>query len=93
MLIRHLNRNIENVAEYASLESGERSELELEKGPRYSFMRVSQVMLAVRFYPWVRKTPLEEGMVTHSSVLAWKIPWTEEPGRLWSIRSRRVIHD
>ena len=57
MLIRHLNRNIESVAEYASLESGEGSKLELEKGPWYSFMRVSQVMLAVGFYPWVRKTP------------------------------------
>ena len=29
--------------------------------------------------------PLEEGMETHSSILAWRIPWTEEPGRLWSI--------
>ena len=28
---------------------------------------------------------LEEGMATHSSILAWRIPWTEEPGRLWSI--------
>ena len=28
---------------------------------------------------------LEEGMATHSSTLAWRIPWTEEPGRLWSI--------
>ena len=31
--------------------------------------------------------PLEEGMVTHSSVLAWKIPWTEEPGRRQSMES------
>ena len=30
------------------------------------------------FDPWVRKIPLEEGMATHSSVLAWEIPWTEE---------------
>ena len=29
--------------------------------------------------------PLEEGMATHSSILAWRIPWTEEPGRLWSM--------
>ena len=29
-----------------------------------------------------QKDPLEEGMVTHSSILAWKIPWTEEPGKL-----------
>ena len=33
---------------------------------------------------------LEEGMATHSSILAWKIPWTEEPGRLQSIGSQRV---
>ena len=32
-----------------------------------------------------REDPLEEGMATHSSVLAWRIPWTEEPGGLWSI--------
>ena len=37
-----------------------------------------------------REDPLEEGMVTHSSILAWKIPWTEEPGRLQSMRSQRV---
>ena len=38
------------------------------------------------FHPWVREDPLEEGMATHSSILAWRIPWTEEPGRLQSIR-------
>ena len=32
-------------------------------------------------------------MVTHSSILAWRIPWTEEPGRLQSIESQRVGHD
>ena len=37
--------------------------------------------------------PLEEGMVTHSSILAWRIPWTEEPGRLQSIGSQRVGRD
>ena len=37
--------------------------------------------------------PLEEGMATHSSVLAWRIPWTEEPGGLQSIASQRVGHD
>ena len=35
---------------------------------------------------------LEEGMATHSSILAWRIPWTEEPGGLWSIGSHRVRH-
>ena len=36
---------------------------------------------------------LEKEMATHSSILAWKIPWTEEPGRLWSMGSQRVGHD
>ena len=34
--------------------------------------------------------PLEEGMATYSRILAWRIPWTEEPGRLWSIRLQKV---
>ena len=37
--------------------------------------------------------PLEEAMATHCSILAWKIPWTEEPGRLWSMGSQIVGHD
>ena len=37
--------------------------------------------------------PLEKEMATHSSILAWKIPWTEDPGRLQSVGSQRVGHD
>ena len=37
--------------------------------------------------------PLEESIVTHSSSLAWEIPWTEEPGGLYSMGSQRVRHD
>ena len=37
--------------------------------------------------------PLEKGMATHSSILAWRIPWTEEPGGLQSMGSQRVEHD
>ena len=37
-----------------------------------------------------QQDPLEEGMATHSSILARRIPWTEEPGRLQSMRSQRV---
>ena len=37
--------------------------------------------------------PLEKGMATRSSILAWRIPWTEEPGRLQSMRSQKVGHD
>ena len=40
-----------------------------------------------------RADPLEEGMATHSSILAREIPWTEEPGQLWSIGLHRVRHD
>ena len=36
---------------------------------------------------------LEEGIATHSTVLAWRIPWTEEPDGLYSIGSQRVGHD
>ena len=37
--------------------------------------------------------PLEKGMGTHSSILAWRIPWTEEPGGLQSVGSQRAGHD
>ena len=37
--------------------------------------------------------PLEKEMATHSSILAWEIPWTEEPGRLQSMGSQKVGHD
>ena len=40
-----------------------------------------------------QKDPLEEGMATHSSILAWRIPWTEEPDRLQYVGSQRVKHD
>ena len=40
-----------------------------------------------------QEDPLEKGMATHSGILAWRIPWTEEPGGLWSIGSQRVEHN
>ena len=40
-----------------------------------------------------RKDPLEKEMATHSSILLWEIPWTEEPSRLQSMGSQRVRHD
>ena len=42
------------------------------------------------FNPWVGKIPLEEGMATHTSILAWRIPWTEEPGGSYNARGRKV---
>ena len=47
--------------------------------------------MCVRFLGW--EDPLEEGMATHSSILAWRIPWTEEPGGLLSMGSHRIGHD
>ena len=40
-----------------------------------------------------REDPLEKEMATHYSILAWRIPWTEEPGGLQSVGSQRVRHD
>ena len=40
-----------------------------------------------------REDPLEEKMATHSNILAWKIPWTEEPGELQSIGLQRIGHN
>jgi len=61
----------------------------------------SQVTLLVKNLPAIAggirslgwEDPLEEGMATHSSVLAWRIPWREEPGGLQSIGLQRVGHD
>ena len=62
----------------------------------------SQVAQLVKNPPAMQETlvqslswedPLEEGMATHSSILAWRIPWTEEPGGLQSMGSQRVGHN
>ena len=45
----------------------------------------------VRYLGW--EDPLEEGMATHYNILAWRIPWTEEPDGLQSMVLRRVGHD
>ena len=45
------------------------------------------------FDPWAWEEPLGKEMATHSSILDWEIPWTEEPGRLQSMGSHRVRHD
>ena len=45
------------------------------------------------FDPWVGKIPLEQDMATHSSILAWRIPWTEEPSRLQSMGMQRAGRD
>ena len=60
---------------------------------------VVQVVKSLPAMPetWVQslgqEDPLEKGMATHSSILSWRIPWTEEPGKLQSMGSQRVGHD
>ena len=50
-------------------------------------------MQETRFQSLGGEDPLEKEMATHSSTLAWRIPWTEEPGGLQSMGSQRVVHD
>ena len=65
-------------------------------------MGASPAAQMVKRLPTMRETrarslsledPLEKEMATYSGILAWKIPWTEEPGRLQSMGSQRVRHD
>ena len=64
--------------------------------------RVSLVAQMVKNLPAIQETrvqslggedPMEKGMAAHSSILAWRIPWTEESGGLPSMGSQRVVHD
>ena len=59
------------------------------KEPTYQCRRCKRC----RFDPRVGKIPLEEGMATHSSILAWRIPWREELGRIQSMESPRVTYN
>ena len=74
---------------------------EIPKG-HLKFLRASLVAQTVKNPPRMQETrvqslgqedPLEKGMAIHSSTLAWRIPWIEEPGRLRSMGSQRVRHD
>ena len=70
------------------------------KGYPFQFSWASLVAQTVKYLPatqetWVRslcrKDPLEKAMATHSSILAWRIPWTEEPGGLQSMGSQKSL--
>ena len=62
-----------------------------------NLVRASRWLCSPMQETWVQslgwENPLEESMATHSSVLAWRIPWTEEPGGLQSMGWQRVGHD
>ena len=70
--------------------------------PKVSLGGISLVAQVVKSLPAMRETwvqslgqedPLEKEIATHSSILVWKIPWIEEPGRLQSMGSQRVGHN
>ena len=52
-----------------------------------------QELQETRVQSLVQEDPLEEGMATHSNILAWGIPWTQEPGGLQTLELQRVGHD
>jgi len=78
------------------------SELDTTEWLNWTELRASQMALVVKNLPakagnkrdiilipdWAN--PLEEGVATHSSILAWRIPWTEEPGELWSMGHKEL---
>ena len=61
--------------------------------PGYVFKMFSKLLGPIYNFRWPRISIPEKAMAPHSSTLAWKIPWTEEPGRLQSTGSLRVGHD
>ena len=86
-----------------SREGGTLKSLELNSGEGlFTGWNVFPVAQTVKNLPEMQETrvpylgwkdPLEKGMAIHSSILAWRIPWTEEPGGLQSVGSQRVRHD
>ena len=76
---------------------GELRKVVFKKQPRTFLVTLLVKNLPTMQETWVRslgrEDPLEEEMATHSSILAWRIPWAEEPGGLQSVGSQRVGHD
>ena len=90
---RHSGDNISNNKSELHVQFGK------EKGIGPPSQRASLIAQLVKNPPAMQKTwvqslgqedPLEKGMATHSSILAWRIPWTEEPGRLQSMGSQEL---
>ena len=61
--------------------------------PSGSAVRNPPAMQQLQFQSLGLEDPLEEGMVAHSNILAWRIPWTEDLGRLQSVGSQRIRHN
>ena len=61
--------------------------------PTVEKLLAMQEMLEPWVQSWGQEDPLEEEMAAHSSILAWRVPWTEEPSGLQSMESQRVGYD
>ena len=61
--------------------------------PTVKKLLAMQEMLESWVQSWGQEDPLEEEMAAHSSILAWRVPWTEEPSGLQSMESQRVGYD
>ena len=87
LLERKVMTNLDSIFKSRDITLPKKVCLVAQRLKRLPPMRETQV----RSLGW--EDPLEKEMVTHSSILAWRIPWTEEPGRLQSIGLQRVRHD
>ena len=76
-----------------TLSEGNIRKLRDENFPIAQMVKYLPVMQETRVRFLGQEDPLEKGMATHSSTLAWRIPWTEEPGGLQSRGSQRAGHD
>ena len=98
-------RSLVSYSPWGRKESGTTERLRFHFTLTYSLQGASQVINGKEpacqckrpkrsgFDPWVRKIPWRRAWQTHSSILAWRIPWTEEPGGLQSTGSQRTGHD
>ena len=86
-MINHNGKEYEKEYIYIYIETHSLTSLVVQMVKRLPIMRETWVQSLGQ------EDPLEKEMATHSSTLAWKIPWTEEPGRLQSMGSQRIGHD
>ena len=90
---RSLLMKVKEESEKAGLKLNIQKTKIMASGPITSWQIDGETMKTVRDFLRSSKITAEKAMAAHSSTLAWEIPWTEEPGGLHSMGSRRVGHD
>ena len=98
LVVNKPSANAGNIRDTGLIPGWGRSPGERNGNPLQCSKRASQVAQVIKNLPLMQETwvgslgwedPLEKGMATHSSILAWRIPWTEEPGGLQSMGSQK----